>query len=116
MTAAANLIRDMAGDGLTLSLADGGTIRAVGPQDALDRHLPALRTHKAALVEALTPMSARDFIAVVDYLAALNAKHHNPTADNYNAQGLAYYDARATFLENPAKLIRIVQEAKEAAL
>jgi len=48
------LIQAASSDGLRLSLTHAGTIKAVGPRDALARWTPALREHKSKLIEELS--------------------------------------------------------------
>ncbi len=83
-------------------IADG--LPAQPPLEVMDRGLYDTRTRNAV----------RDFMAVVDSLAALNAKQGNPSHEEYAALGLAYRDARALYHDNPETFARLVQEAKEA--
>ena len=51
----ADLLLAIQEDGLSLELATDGTLRARGPGPAVARWAPAVKEHKAALVELLTP-------------------------------------------------------------
>jgi hypothetical protein len=48
------LLQDLTSDGLSLSVTDGDRIAVDGPRDALDKWLPEIRAHKAALIACLT--------------------------------------------------------------
>jgi hypothetical protein len=48
------LIQAASSDGLRLSLTPAGTIKAIGPRNALARWTPTLREHKAELIEELS--------------------------------------------------------------
>jgi hypothetical protein len=51
---AATIIERMVADGVKLTITAAGTIKAKGPQDAVNRWLPLIRENKAALLETLT--------------------------------------------------------------
>lgn len=52
MTPAA-IIKEATADGVSLTISPTGTIKATGDGAAVSRWLPAIREHKAAIVEAL---------------------------------------------------------------
>ena len=56
------LIQAASNDGLRLSLTPAGTIKAIGPRDALARWTLALREHKAELVEELSQGESANFV------------------------------------------------------
>lgn len=49
----ATIISEAQADGVSLALSPTGTIRATGEGAAVNRWLPAIREHKAGIVEAL---------------------------------------------------------------
>jgi hypothetical protein len=48
------ILQQALADGLTLTLADPGTISVQGPPEARARHLPAIRRHKPELLKVLS--------------------------------------------------------------
>ncbi len=52
MTPAA-ILKEAAADGVSLTISPTGTIKATGDGAAVNRWLPAIREHKAGIVEAL---------------------------------------------------------------
>ncbi|MCX7165701.1 MAG: hypothetical protein NTV11_05445 [Rhodocyclales bacterium] len=76
MTPAAILKEAMA-DGVSLTISPAGTIKATGDGAAVSRWLPAIREHKAGIVEALkvgadgtatAPMTAHEEAAIRAWL------------------------------------------------
>ena len=52
---ARDLIHQAFADGVRLSLSDAGRLRYTGPEDAVERWLPAIRDSKPAIIAALSP-------------------------------------------------------------
>lgn len=69
MTPAA-ILKEAFADGVSLALSPAGTIKATGDGAAVNRWLPAIREHKAAIIKALLEASActGDFKAIRAWL------------------------------------------------
>ncbi len=48
------IILTVRSDGITLTVADAGEIKVAGKAEAVNRWVPVIREHKAAIVQALS--------------------------------------------------------------
>lgn len=66
---AAELLRDAIAEGVTLRLVDPENVEVIGADEALERWVPILRNHKAAIIDALHSPDDRRHCAACMHLA-----------------------------------------------
>lgn len=78
----AEIIRGAHADGVKLALSPSGTIKAAGDGAAVNRWLPMIREHKAAIMALLTSPERFEIVEFTDYLLdrlkGMNSGKHAP--------------------------------------
>ena len=87
----AEIVQAVRSDGITLTVADAGEIMVAGKAELVNRWVPVIREHKAAIVQALTsatevvnPMLPREERAIRRWLAHI--EEHDPELIAYASQ------------------------------
>ena len=112
----AAVIKDAAADGVMLSLSSTGTVKANGDSAAVNRWLPLIREHKAAIVELLAatpttrrpvvPMTAEQEAAIRAWLTFINETDSYIIADTLercriDTNVLTYFVMRSAEVPKP---------------
>lgn len=104
----AEIIREAAADGVTLSLSATGAVKATGDGAAVNRWLVSIREHKAAIVDVLAVdlMTAEQEAAVRAWIAHVGGRDPELIAAilddcRTDADALAYYLKRSDEIPKP---------------